>query len=94
MELGSGGKRGKWTTAVWYGNKAAKFGNFSKPSNTPEVAKGVENRSCGSRFLCIWSNTMRVTFLLNAGQAGASLCILLFSYPHRLKGSMCLWWGL
>jgi len=72
MELGPGGKRGKWPTAVWYGDKDAEFGNFSKPSNTPEVAKGVENRSSGSGFLCTWSNTMGVTFVLNAGRAGAS----------------------
>lgn len=38
MEVGSGGKRGKWTAAVWYGNKDVKFRNFCKPSNTPEVA--------------------------------------------------------
>lgn len=33
MELGSGGKGGKWTAAVWCGDKDAEFGNSSTPSH-------------------------------------------------------------
>lgn len=40
MELGSGGKRGG-NGLLLLGMGDAEFGNLSKPSNTPEVAKGV-----------------------------------------------------
>ncbi|XP_066839738.1 uncharacterized protein [Anser cygnoides] len=63
--------------AIWCGEKdAAELGNSSKPPITPENGKGVENRSYGRRFLCTWSNTMRVTIILHAGQAGASVWTL------------------
>ncbi|EOA94571.1 hypothetical protein Anapl_07859 [Anas platyrhynchos] len=64
--------------AIWCGEKdAAELGNSSKPPITPENVKGVENRSYGRRFLCTWSNIMRVTIILHAGQAGVSVWTLI-----------------
>lgn len=69
-------ERREQASGVWFGIQDANFGNSSKPCNA-EVPKGVENRSCGSRFFCTWSSPRAVTFSLNAAN---SWRILLFFY--------------